>query len=191
MKSNIHHPTDSSLLNDSVRVLTRLIGQAVKTFHLDIKFVDHQRRARKRALDILNAKSNKKRVKPYRDLVKVARWTVGCAEAIVQELKFISFVERTSKNEEATKAAEEIYHFISLAQKVISQTMRRVFQGESVPSSEKVVSIFEPHTDIIVKDRRETYYGHKIVVTGGESGLLTDLVVQEGVIPQTQYWPWI
>ncbi len=62
----------------------------------------------------------------------------------------------------------------------MNQTERRVLQGETVPAKEKVVSIFEPHTDIIVKDRRDTYYGHKIVLTGGVSGLFTDLVVLDG-----------
>jgi IS5 family transposase len=49
-----------------------------------------------------------------------------------------------------------------------------------VPAEEKVVSIFEPHTNIIIKDRRDTYYGHKVVLAGGASGLFTDLVVKEG-----------
>ena len=55
-----------------------------------------------------------------------------------------------------------------------------MLNGETVPSGEKLVSIFEPHTDVIVKDRRDTYFGHKVVLTGGTSGLLTDLVVLEG-----------
>ena len=52
--------------------------------------------------------------------------------------------------------------------------------GESVPAQEKVVVIFEEHTDIIRKDRRDTYYGHKICVTGGYSNLFLDCVVLEG-----------
>jgi IS5 family transposase len=60
------------------------------------------------------------------------------------------------------------------------QTERRVLRGESVPASDKIVSIFEPHTDIIVKDRRETLYGHKICLTTGASGLVLDLTVENG-----------
>jgi IS5 family transposase len=55
-----------------------------------------------------------------------------------------------------------------------------VLGGESVPAGEKIVSIFEPHTDIIVKDRRETFYGHKICLTAGASGIVTDVVVEHG-----------
>lgn len=53
----------------------------------------------------------------------------------------------------------EIKHYGDLARKVYDQTFRRVVQGESVPADQKVFSIFEDHTDIIIKDRRDTYYG--------------------------------
>jgi IS5 family transposase len=55
-----------------------------------------------------------------------------------------------------------------------------VVNDETVPATEKTLSIFEPHTDIIKKDRRNTGYGHKIVLTGGDSGLFTDMVVLDG-----------
>jgi hypothetical protein len=59
VESNIHHPTDSSLLEDCVRVLSRLTGRAKAVFDLDILYVDHSRRAKKRALEVLNGKSAK------------------------------------------------------------------------------------------------------------------------------------
>jgi len=55
-----------------------------------------------------------------------------------------------------------------------------VLEGESLGPQDKIVSIFEPHTDIIIKDRRETFFGHKVTITGGVSGLLTDLVIEQG-----------
>src|SRR5262249_19256268 len=57
---------------------------------------------------------------------------------------------------------------------------RRVLAGEPVPAPQKVVSIFEPHTDIIRKDRRDTLYGHKVFLTAGVSGLIIDCVVERG-----------
>src|SRR4051812_43280494 len=65
--------------------------------------------------------------------------------------------------------------------------MNLILRGESVPSSEKVVSIFEPHTDIIVKDRRDAFYGHKVCLTTGASGLVLvlDLVVEKGNPPDS------
>ena len=52
--------------------------------------------------------------------------------------------------------------------------------GETVPAGEKVVSLFEPHTDILVKGGRATTYGHKINLTTGRSGLVLDAVVEQG-----------
>jgi len=177
VESNIHRPTDSSQLKDSVRVLARLTGRAVEVFDLDIYFVNHHRRAKRRALAILNAKNDKQRKKPYKNLLQATGWTVGYAKAAVQALYSVFGI---GVKEAAESAAKELCHYISLAEKVMNQTERRVLQGETVPAEEKVVSIFEPHTDIIVKDRRDTYYGHKIVLTGGVSGLFTDLVVLDG-----------
>jgi len=70
--------------------------------------------------------------------------------------------------------------YIELVRRVIDQTQRRVLNAEKVPAAEKVVSIFEPHTDIIVKDRRDTYYGHKVCLCAGGSNLITDCVITEG-----------
>jgi len=176
VESNIHHPTDSSLLEDSVRVLSRLIGRAVDAFGLDINFADHSRRAKKRALEILNAKSVKRQRKPYRDLYNVTERTIGYATQAAHSLELLAAMGIS----DAQDTAAELRGFIELAQKVMSQTERRVFFKERVPPEDKVVSIFEPHTDIIVKDRRDTYFGHKIALTGGQSGLITDLVVEEG-----------
>src|SRR5207244_4292778 len=74
----------------------------------------------------------------------------------------------------------ELNHYAKLANKVLDQTRRRIFEGESVPATQKVVSIFEPHTDIIRKDRRDTLYGHKVFLTGGASGLIVDCFVERG-----------
>ncbi len=179
VESNIHHPTDSSLLEDCVRVLSRLTARAKKVFKLDIPYVNHSRRAKKRALEVLNAKSNKQRKKPYKDLLHISERSVCYAETAVQALTVVGCLTG-GITDAAEAAAKELMEYIALAKKVISQTNRRVMLGEKVPAEEKVVSIFEPHTDIIVKDRRDTYYGHKIAIAGGASGLLTDLVIEDG-----------
>ncbi len=62
--------------------------------------------------------------------------------------------------------------------------------GEKLPPAEKIVSIFEPHTDIIVKDNRDTFFGHKICLTGGGTNLILDCLIVEGnpadsTLPQT------
>lgn len=181
VESNIHHPTDSSLLEDSVRVLARLTGRARDAFKLDIDFVDHSRRAKKRALEILNSKREKQRKKPYRDLLRVTRGSVDYAKETVRALRDLAILNVPGcVKDAADNAADELGNYISLAERTISQTERRVLRGEKVPAEDKVFSIFEPHTDIIIKDRRDTHYGHKIAITGSASGLTTDLIVVEG-----------
>jgi transposase, IS5 family len=177
VESNIHEPTDSSLLWDSVRVLVRLMGEAKEDF--GVSFTDHSRRAKRRALGILNAKSSEQRLPLYRDLLTVTDKTVRSAERIASELEKVEVVGMLDLLR-AGALEKQIHHYVTLAKRVIDQTERRVLNGESVPAQEKIVSIFEPHTDIIVKDRRETHYGHKICLTSGASGLVTDVVVEEG-----------
>jgi IS5 family transposase len=167
-ESNIHAPTDSSLLLDGVRVLVRLLRRAGEHFDVGY-FSDHRKRAKRRALAIQHMGSAKKRRDAYRDLLKVAKKTVGYAELEAERLEGVS-----------GEVASELRQAVELVRKVIDQTERRVLHGESVPASEKVVSLFEPHTDIIVKDRRETLYGHKVYLTAGTSGLILDCVVVDG-----------
>jgi IS5 family transposase len=170
--SNIHDPTDSSLLWDSVRVLSRMLFQARERFDdLKILFVDHSKRAKRRMLSVMNAKNEKGRKVHYQDLLKMAHNTVGYATEAASMLE---------RDPVSLGMAEELRGIILLVKKVIDQTTRRVIHGESVPVSDKIVSIFEPHTDIIVKDRRETYYGHKICLSGGPSNLITDCVILDG-----------
>ncbi len=172
-ESNIHHPTDSSLLWDSVRVLSRETQKAKEAFGL--KVPDHSRRAKKRAMGILNAKNNKIRTKHYRDLLKVTKKVVTDAERVRKSTLSMGATSIT-----AISICGKLSCYIPLALRVIDQTERRVIQGEKLNPALKLVSIFEPHTDIIRKDYRDTYYGHKVAVTGGASGLLTDLVIEEG-----------
>ena len=179
--SNIHEPRDSSLLWDSVRVLTRMLGQVSErlgsTVH--ICFSDHSKRAKRRMLEVMNAKNEHARKRAYRDLLEVTHKTLGYAQQAVSVLETIPRTE-PGVVPAGRQEAERFKQVISLTHAVIDQTTRRVIHGESVPASEKIVSIFEPHTDIIVKDRRETFYGHKVCLSGGGSNLITDCLILKG-----------
>ena len=177
VETNIHEPTDSSLLVDSVRVLVRLMSQAQE--YVDARFSNHHRRAKRRAIGILHARTQDDRVPLYRDLLKVANKTATAAERVI-----VAFTSKYSPQELTHPLIfgllDSLQHYLALARRVVSQTHRRVVLGETVPSSEKLVSIFETHTDIIVKDRRDTLYGHKLCLTTGASGLITDCHVEKG-----------
>ena len=74
----------------------------------------------------------------------------------------------------------QVQHFEPLIERVIAQSERRVLAGEAVPAGDKLVSLFEPHADIIVKGSRDVDYGHKLNLTAGKSGLILDLVIEAG-----------
>jgi len=180
VSSNIHAPSDSRLLWDAVRVLTRVLSQAkVQVQGFDIPFTDHTKRAKRRMIAIMNAREKKTRKRNYLDLLTVTRKSLGYARRAASFLNgYLS--PDPAQIILAQKIANELAIYTERAARVIDQTERRVIHGESVPASEKIVSLFEPHTDIIVKDHRDTLYGHKLCLTGGASNLITDCVICEG-----------
>lgn len=130
-------------------------------------------------LGIMNTNKKKIQTQKYKDLLVVTEKTLGYARSAVSALDSTVIVDLV-KAVMAQGISEEIKRIIPLAEKVIDQTRRRVINDEKVPASEKIVSIFEPHTDIIVKDRRDTFYGHKICLNGGRSNLITDCLIVKG-----------
>jgi transposase, IS5 family len=177
MESNIHEPSDSSLLWDCVRVLTRYLHRIQDV--ISAPFSDHTRRAKRRHIGTNNAKTMADRVPLYRDLIKVTEKTLGYAKRAVEALS-ATYPAEALEIPELAKFDEELREYIALTDRVLDQTRRRVLHGETVPAADKIVSIFEPHTDIIRKDRRETLYGHKLSLTDGVSVLILDCIVEAG-----------
>jgi IS5 family transposase len=175
VESNIHEPTDSSLLWDSVRVLTRLLHRAKEDFGLRVLFQDHSRRAKRRLLGIMNSRSKKDRKSKYADLIKVTNKSIGYAQSAIEAIDNVASIGHG-----LVALRLDLNQYSQLAARVIDQTQRRVMLGEDVPASDKVVSLFETHTDIIVKDRRDTFFGHKICLTGGASNLIIDCLIVDG-----------
>jgi IS5 family transposase len=178
-ETNIHEPKDSWLLYDCVRVLTRLMNRAKEELSANIVFSDHTRRSKRRWRNIEHTGDEKKRIALYRDLLNIAGKTVRYAASAVEVLKghrTTSVLHRAR----ATGIAAELRSISEYALKVINQATRRVLYGEEVSAAEKVVSIFEPHTDIIIKDRRDTLFGHKICLSSGVSSLILDCIILEG-----------
>lgn len=78
------------------------------------------------------------------------------------------------------KWLDALAHYRDLTSRVMEQTERCVIQGERVPSSNKLVTLFEPHADVIVKGFRDVQYGHKINLSSEVSGFITALTIEEG-----------
>jgi len=156
VETDIHHPTDSTLLADGVRLITRLLTEGKELTPTPCyQYSDHRRVVKKRVLTILNAKKETDLRNAYKDLLLYTGKVREYALAAIPELH--NHQGQTLEDLFAGKVlAEKLARAVGIFDKVIDQTDRRVFTGEKVSASEKVVSFFEDHTDIIVKSRRET-----------------------------------
>lgn len=170
--ANIRLPADSELLSDTVRVLTRWMRRA-REAGFQVSFRDRTLLARRRATTIRWMRTKEARVAPYRELVDATARTIDAARDVLSRM--VSTATRT-----AEKIMAKLRHFAGIGDQVVSQTRRRILDGESVPSAEKVVSIFEEHAAIIIKDRRDTQYGHKVTFAVGSRGIVVDLVIEDG-----------
>ena len=172
----MHAPSDSQQLWDCIRVLTRLMKKARGLLPAgSFVFPNRRKRAKRRCREIATARSREARRESYRDLVKVAVEIQAKAVEAFQRLRSLE-----SQTSPAARLIEQLEHFLGLIERTLDQTRRRVFEGQSVPATEKLVSVFEDHTDIIRKDFKETYYGHKICLNVGKTSMVLDCQILEG-----------
>ncbi|MER9825894.1 ISNCY family transposase [Mesorhizobium sp. M0115] len=169
----MHEPSDSSLLWDAVRVMVRLLKRADTLVGGAGSWRDHCRAAKKRARKIQFTRGRPDRVQLYRELIAITCATLAYLKQAGERLAMAS-----------TPAIAlwqlQVHHYEPLVEGIIRQSERRVLAGEPVPAGEKLVSLFEPHADIIVKGSRNTEYGHKLNLTTGRSGMILDLVIEAG-----------
>lgn len=180
VETPIHYPTDARLIEDCVRVTTRLMRGAAEWFGKRIgPFHDRRRRVKKRVFRIANTKSPLQRQQDYRDLLTIGQAvhqqaTLVCSQ--LSRLEALSFEEELIAKAIKQDLEEVLTHFPG----VLDQCRRRVLEGESVPAAQKVVSIFEPHSDVIVKGSRQTLFGHKICLSGGSSNMILGCLIERG-----------
>lgn len=185
VESNIHWPTDATLLWDTVRVLTRLIGRVREMVPKDVpKFPNRKRSARKRMQKLQRmaaAQREKQQRSTYRELL-------GITEEVLRNTRRV--IEATQRSRPKTPSdilalgalRKEMKNYCGLADRVIDQAHRRVIHGEQVPSSEKIYSIFEPHTDLIKRGKanKPVEFGHKVFLAESANGLITQYAVLKG-----------
>jgi IS5 family transposase len=185
VETNIHYPTDATLLWDTVRTLTRLVWDLHERLPRGVKgFTDRTRSARRRmqAIQRMTARQREQQQTPkYRELIGITEQVVSNARRVIAAAK------RVRKVDEFTHAAidglcKEIASFCQLGDRVLDQTRRRVLQGETVPAEEKLYSIFEPHTDLIKRGKtlKPVEFGHKVLLAESAHGLITEYRVLEG-----------
>lgn len=192
VESNIHYPTDASLLADGIRVLDRLMRGARDNCP-GVRFEYHNRtkRAKKLAYKMAMAKgphAEENRAGWYRELLPLSREVLGLGRGCLAALRSarLSFDEETA----ARAVAAELAEYLPLVERAADQCARRVQAGEKVPAAEKIVSIFEPHTDIICRGKTlsPAEFGHKVMAATGASGLVLQYEVCAGNRPDDEYF---
>jgi transposase, IS5 family len=172
--SNIAPPCDSHLLNDGIRVLSRLLAKSQDDIGIKIRFTDQRRSSKSLSFQIFNAKNTEKE-RLYPDLLKLSRIVLKQVDRGLKSVR-----SDACEGEKKEKWMLTLEHYRDLMLKIVHQTEHRVIHKKKVHSSEKLVSLFEPHTDIIVKGFRDVQYGHKINLSSERRGFITYLSIEEG-----------
>ncbi|MBA2693805.1 MAG: ISNCY family transposase [Rubrobacter sp.] len=186
VETNIHHPTDDTLIADGVRVIGRLLGRAkefveenVRRGHKGEPFRNRVRSAKRLAHKISKmARRRSQEAKAsyraaYERLLEIGRTTIRQAErasTLIEELP------------SSRKASEELSRFAELLERAVSQARRRVLDGEAVPAAEKLLSLFESHTAIVRrgKAREQTEFGRKVWLSEVDGGIVSGFWILEG-----------
>lgn len=189
VETDIRFPTDASLLWDCVRVITREVQQLV----LDLPkarrlFHDHTASARRcyQQISRMTRQERQHQQRPkYKELIRITQEVVSCAERVLVKARAKVKTLAPVQHDRAVRiqmAIEQIEHLCGLAERVLAQTRRRVLDGEQVSAQDKLVSIFEPHTDIIVrgKTNKPVEFGHKVFLAESGCGLITEYHVLAG-----------
>jgi len=135
------------------------------------KFSNHTRISKKLLYKIRNSRGEDKHKKLHKKLINTCKKTVKYSDNMLKQLSDLK-PSIEEDNEKLVKLIDKLENFNKLSKIVIDQAFRRIVNGEKVPSSEKIFSIYEDHTDIIVKGLRDVVFGHKLFVSTGKSGLI-------------------
>lgn len=185
VETDIHHPTDSTLLWDTVRVITRLIGDLDELLPQGVPgFTNRSRSARRRMQEIqrMTPKERHRRlVTKYRKLINTTEQVIGNAREVLIKTERVRSIDLMT--EIAIKAVrKQIDHYCDLGDHVVDQARRRVIYNEQVLNEEKIFSIFETHTDLIKRGKilKPVEFGHKVYIAESARGLITQYQVLDG-----------
>jgi transposase, IS5 family len=189
VQTNIHHPTDSGLLGDGVRVLSRLIRRAQPLVQASLASVRDAFRSRLRTSRRLvqrihrvsrlqGREAEEQRRALYHHLLEVTRQTVRQAQRVrtaLQPHRAGAATPPSALQQLTARLADQFDRFLPLVEQVIHQAQRRVLDGQSVASREKVLSLFEPHTRVVQrgKTKAAVEFGRQVVFDEVEGGIVT------------------
>jgi len=194
VETNVHYPTDSSLLQDGVRVLTRTMQRASAALGDARGRVRNRLRSIGRRVLIIGrqARSPETRdalVRSYRRLMATTRTVMRDARTMVrrisQRLRTASAVMAST----LTRARQQLQQMQPLVTRILDQTRARLLGGDiHVPG--KVLSVFEPHTEAIRKGKiaKPTEFGKLVTIQESEHQIITAYEVHDRRPPDTTLW---
>ena len=178
VESNIHYPTDASLLWDTWRVASRLLNRAREIAPGCCPHRFHDRRIKRLYLYVTRympskSVSRQQKVKAqFRTLIERTAWMVSIVE---------DFSAASHRNAELTALALELKAYLPSMKTVVRTATQAQIEGQKVPASERVFSLFEEHTELIKRGRREkpVEFGHKVLLCQAMEKFITDYEVYE------------
>ncbi len=182
VETNIHYPTDSSLLADGIRVLTRGLKRISAACEAGaLKVVDHQRAAKRRVLEICRAAKTlsdagrEKLKQSYGKLIALTRGLSRQTTKVLEELKAGKLVARADMLLAVLQAEAQLRHFLPLTEKVIAQAQARIFEGQT-HYPDKILSLFEEHTVVIRKGKahKPNEFGRLVRIDEVENGIVSN-----------------
>jgi IS5 family transposase len=172
VESNIHYPTNNELTWDCIKTAHRIIKQLEKSGCIK-KARNYQKQAKKHRFQINNTKKSDQRKELFEKQLKLLRSSINQAERAAVEASMTGDLNDWL-------IAQQLKDLMQKMEKVYDITRRHELLGESVPNAEKIFSIYEEHTDIIVKGKREAEFGHKVNLTTGRSNIILDVEIVKG-----------
>jgi IS5 family transposase len=181
VETNVHYPTDSRLLSNGVRVISRLLRRAKKVLGEDATRLGKEAfRTRNRSVRRLSKKLHRIALRKkseeaaqelkgaYCQLVRITRASLAQAGRVAGAL-------RQRADTRSHRLADKLEHFVPLIERGIDQAVRRVLREEQVPAAEKVLSLFEPHTMIITRRKvgKPREYGRKVLLDEVDGGIIS------------------
>jgi IS5 family transposase len=180
IETNIHWPTDSSLLWDTWRVAARLLrqGRAIAPETCPHRFHDRKIKGLHlfitRYIKSTNGRRQRKVRAAFRRLIAQVAWIVESAGQFCDWAPLCESIELTA-------IAQELKGYLASMKRVVQQARRAQCEGEKVPAAERVFSIFEPHTELLKRGRRQkpTEFGHMVLLCQSPQKFITDYEAYE------------
>ncbi len=185
VQTEIHHPTDSGLLVDSVRVLARFVKRAKGLVSEQVRSVEQMCRSRlrsaKRVAQQLHRQLRRKGEDKETEQKQLYQKLVEITEHMVQQASRVVAALGQQTERQATRLRTQAEEILPLVKQVIAQTRSRVLEGKKIPSDQKVLSLFEPHTRAIPRHKGGALveFGRQVILDEVEGGIVTRYQILE------------